>query len=372
MPAEYIETECYVQSDWQKALKENAPDSKVFFELIEGEKKKNIELDVAKLQEEYSGEEIEVQKIRNDLLNVKIPQWEGDFVVLAPRFEFEQKVPQQFVDISESGNLGISPSSDGNVNVWNTDDNSTLRELKGHALDVEVARFFPSGMVVLSGGMDMTLRIWDVKTGDCVRTMTGHTRRVTGLDFIEKGAEVVSIGADGFVHKWLCSSGKSLKSYSIPDCELTSISWHEKDKTLLVASNKGHLKLLSTDLEEKMSIDYEHAISAAVSDNELIFAGLYDGLIVQFELDTKKVRSIYRTNRGQVHRMVMIGEGLVVSFANGSVVFYRNDWDKLAVVCMATGADLQSVYDFKIADGGDYLYTAGKDHYVRKYNVPDF
>lgn len=42
--------------------------------------------------------------------------------------------------------------------------------------DVNVCRFFPSGLCVLSGGSDFRIKIWSVPDGTCPRTLTGNTR----------------------------------------------------------------------------------------------------------------------------------------------------------------------------------------------------
>lgn len=102
----------------------------------------------------------------------------GKFCVLAPNKEVKEIHHSNIssIDVSSSGNLGVSASLDEGLLVWNTEDFSVVRNLKGHGLDVEKARFFPSGLVVLSAGLDMTVRIFDVATGDNMRTLMGHTR----------------------------------------------------------------------------------------------------------------------------------------------------------------------------------------------------
>uniref|UniRef100_A0A1I7RPF4 WD_REPEATS_REGION domain-containing protein n=1 Tax=Bursaphelenchus xylophilus TaxID=6326 RepID=A0A1I7RPF4_BURXY len=368
MVVEVVEKDFYFQSDWHRTVEEKQKDTEIFMGYVDGERELNVTIPINKWNKGYSDEKVQLQELNSRLLNVRINSLNLDFLVAAPASESEQVGPQPFIDVSPSGNLGISASDYSTINTWDTSNFSTLRSLEGHALDVEVARFFPSGLVVLSGGMDMTVRIWDVRDGGNARTMIGHKRRVTGLEFIDKGAEVLSIGADGSLNKWNCAVGKSVGQIVYEDSELTSLSWHEKDKVLLIASNKGRIRLVSAEFEELVSFDQDQGVSSAASDGTFIYAGLFNGSILTIDSRSKEVLSIYRTNRGRVHKIQIYGEGLLISFANGSVILYKREPQTLKPVCLFTGADLQPVYDFAVNE--HLLYTAGKDHFVRKYRLP--
>ena len=50
-----------------------------------------------------------------------------------------------------------------------------------------MARFFPSGKVILSGGADMSIKLWSLELdGACAAQLKGHTRGKTGLPMIEQ------------------------------------------------------------------------------------------------------------------------------------------------------------------------------------------
>ena len=63
--------------------------------------------------------------------------------------------------------------------------------------DVNVCKFFPSGVVVFSGGVDMRLKIWSAENGSCPVTLVGHTAAINDVAFVERGKCVVSAGRDG-------------------------------------------------------------------------------------------------------------------------------------------------------------------------------
>ena len=122
------------------------------------------------------------------------------------------------IDISPSGNLGVSCSEEGEVNIWETGTGVVRRKLSGHIGDVYTCRFYPSGEVVLSGGSDFRLRIWSVADGSCPRVLSGHKGRVTSTQILEMGRNVLSASLDGTVRLWDCGSGScvSLLSQVLP------------------------------------------------------------------------------------------------------------------------------------------------------------
>ena len=62
--------------------------------------------------------------------------------------------------------------------------------MEGHVGDVNVAKFFPSGKVILSGGL--LLKVWSIEHGcDCVAELIGHRGGILCCDFVGKGIESI-------------------------------------------------------------------------------------------------------------------------------------------------------------------------------------
>ena len=129
------------------------------------------------------------------------------------------------LDLSPSGNLGVSCSEEGEVCVWEAGTGAVRRTLSGHFGDVYTCRFYPSGEVVLSGGSDFRLRIWSVADGSCPRVLSGHTGRVTSTQILERGRNVLSGSVDGSVRLWDCGTAScvALLAQVIMLCSIASI-----------------------------------------------------------------------------------------------------------------------------------------------------
>lgn len=114
-------------------------------------------------------------------------------------FHFNKKLTDKreavySIDVTDGG-LGISSSTDGSLLVWTTSEGLIRviilkfeklfkflpieilyqRQLEGHINDVDVCKFFPSGIVVLSGGSDLRAKVWSAETGKSP-VQLGHTR----------------------------------------------------------------------------------------------------------------------------------------------------------------------------------------------------
>ena len=81
--------------------------------------------------------------------------------------------------------------------------------------DVDIARFFPSGEVLLSAALDRTLRVWVAQSGQCATVMTGHQQRMTGLELIDRGRQFITSSLDGTVRLWDCGRGKAIAEFAL-------------------------------------------------------------------------------------------------------------------------------------------------------------
>lgn len=68
--------------------------------------------------------------------------------------------PLNKVSFDRSGVMLAAASDDGTVKVFNTDEMSTVAELRGHEDAVQAVAFDPEGKFLVSSGSDCTFRIW--------------------------------------------------------------------------------------------------------------------------------------------------------------------------------------------------------------------
>ena len=100
---------------------------------------------------------------------------------------------------SLDGQLVLSVSNGGLVDVWDANTGAMIVSLAGHGAAVNSACFSPCGKYIASASNDITVRIWRVRDGSCLGTLSGHSTSVTYVAFTPDGEMVWSADSNGIV-----------------------------------------------------------------------------------------------------------------------------------------------------------------------------
>jgi WD40 repeat protein len=137
-------------------------------------------------------------------------------LIQAPRSTLSELHPHGdvfTVDVNVQGTQAISGGLNGTLRTFDAATGTLTKDLKGHAGDVHVARFFPSGSVAISAGLDLGMKIWAVDSGVCAATLNGHSRPVTSISFLERGRHLVTSSEDGTACLWDVSKQAVIATY---------------------------------------------------------------------------------------------------------------------------------------------------------------
>ncbi|KAL6065856.1 Proteasomal ATPase-associated factor 1 [Balamuthia mandrillaris] len=155
---------------------------------------------------------VSLQKQKKQL-SLTDPQSHHRAVMQAPTHafaHFHSKRAVYSLDLSPTGDLGVSGDSNGSIRVWQANDGILRRDLQGHVGDVNTLKWFPSGKVVLSGSSDYQLKIWDVLRGECGATLKGHAGGILGCGIVDRGRNVVSCSRDSTARLWDVSTQSTI------------------------------------------------------------------------------------------------------------------------------------------------------------------
>jgi len=68
-----------------------------------------------------------------------------------------------------------SGSDDKTVRIFNLEDGTCQKVLKGHSDMVFAVAWSPDGKMLASGSRDDSVKLWSPETGACLNTLDGHS-----------------------------------------------------------------------------------------------------------------------------------------------------------------------------------------------------
>ncbi len=156
----------------------------------------------------------------------KITRWD----VTLPEIEKSSKKKHDFAHqaiYSSDGNT-FANISFKDINIWDSNTNSSKHILKGHEDYIACLAYSPDGKIIASGSHDQTVRLWDVKTGKHIRTLTGHQDNITFLSFSPDGSTLISVSSDMTINFWDITSGQLKLPFAIQGVLSDKIERKEK------------------------------------------------------------------------------------------------------------------------------------------------
>ncbi|KAJ5366059.1 hypothetical protein N7517_008945 [Penicillium concentricum] len=147
---------------------------------------------------------------------------------------------------TSSGVLLASCSSDFTIKLWDTtDDYKNVKTLRGHDHIVSAVRFIPSGNLLASASRDMKVILWNVVNGYRVKTIEGHTGWVRDISPSFDGQFLLSTGDDMTVRLWDISASQ-------PICKFTATG-HENRILCCAVAPAASFRYLASFFESKRS-----------------------------------------------------------------------------------------------------------------------
>ncbi|CAF0983393.1 unnamed protein product [Adineta steineri] len=97
--------------------------------------------------------------------------------------------------ISTDGKLCFSCCSDGNVLVWDIQNQIIVRQFQGHTDGASCIDLTPDGLRVWTGGLDNTVRCWDVREGRQLQQFEFDSQ-IFSLGYCPTGDDWLSVGME--------------------------------------------------------------------------------------------------------------------------------------------------------------------------------
>jgi WD40 repeat protein len=154
------------------------------------------------------------------------------------------------ITFSPDGQRFATSDTNGEVYLWNTEDNKQLMSFKGHNSWVWSIAFSPVHPILASAGQDHTIKLWDLETGECLRTLQGHTSIVTAIAYAPATASrrspaqlLASSSTDQTVKLWDAATGRCLQTLTGHQACVWAVAFHPDGRTLATAGEDNRIQL---------------------------------------------------------------------------------------------------------------------------------
>jgi WD40 repeat protein/energy-coupling factor transporter ATP-binding protein EcfA2 len=311
-------------------------------------------------------------------------------------------------------------SADGSAKIWNTS-GRLIHEFRDQGDLITALAFDPAGTKLVTVGRDGSAKLHDLQgigpssdapaiaLRDQKDKLEGHAGRVNSVAFSHGGTRILTSGSDGKIKVWNAADGAMLLAWNgaAPGVAINSAQYGPSDRTIVSCAADGSLGVWdsttgaaigSSSVSSKSPL-----VRLAVSpDGESAVAGAIDGTVLLYHIDTKQsterhdqtaainalafdptgahvlsasedgTAMIFDDANGSTEKVLPAkpsapaaltgtfnpsGNGIETTYADGSVNFWTQDGDPVAVLRAHTGA--APVADY--SSDGSLLATGGDD-----------
>ncbi|HEY9650164.1 MAG TPA: hypothetical protein V6C95_05840, partial [Coleofasciculaceae cyanobacterium] len=232
--------------------------------------------------------------------------------------------PANSLIICSDGRTLISGGTDGKIKLWDLKTGELLTTLAGHASSVDCVVIASDNKILVSGGSDSTIKLWNLETRELLHTFSGHSKSIKSLALSPDGNLLASSSYDNSIKVW-------------------DIRANQLIRTLQDVSS------LASSLIFNFS-----------SDRKILTAGLVEGRILQWDLDTVHWPSTMLWNTHKFESLVISSDSktLILGDALGSLRIVKLD---MGVDIASCPREQGSVLSLALSPDGTTFLSAGND-----------
>jgi WD40 repeat protein/energy-coupling factor transporter ATP-binding protein EcfA2 len=311
-------------------------------------------------------------------------------------------------------------SADGSAKLWTTS-GRLIHEFRDQGDLITALAFDPAGRKLVTVGRDGSAKLHDLQgigprtdappiaLRDQKDKLEGHAGRVNSVAFSHSGTRILTSGSDGKIKVWNAADGAMLLAWNgaAPGVAINSALFGPGDRTIVSCAADGSLGVWDSSngaaVGSSSVTSKSPLVRLALSpDGESVVAGAIDGTVLLYHVDTKQTierhdqtaainalafdptgarvlsasedgtAMIFDAASGSTEKTLPAkpgapaaltgtfnpsGNGIETTYADGSVNFWTQDGDPVAVLRAHSGA--APVADY--SSDGNLLATGGDD-----------
>ena len=155
---------------------------------------------------------------------------------------------------SRDSELLATGTQDGKIKVWKVATGQCMRRYqKAHSAGVTSLTFAPDNTQLLSGSFDQTARIHGLKSGKTLREFRGHQSYVNDCVYTIDGSRILTVSSDGTVKVWdakttdcLTTFGGQFQVNAVTDATINSVALMPHNSDQIVICNRSPTVYITT------------------------------------------------------------------------------------------------------------------------------
>lgn len=225
-------------------------------------------------------------------------------------------------------------SNEGLIQIWNANPREYLQQIRAHNGEIFALKYIKEKNVLLSCSADGEVGVWNTnnnyKSGGFFKK---HDKQpVYCVEYLPEFDEVVSAGEDGVLRFWSIEGVQEKDTVKIPNAKIYSICYlnlGKDNKMLLAATERGVVHVVTLGEMKVLTLQKTQAHDSIISKmqffdskgNKIVVTGSYDGFVKVWNLKEDGTLHLHK-RLGRPGSQVM---GFIVVPQSGLIVSSHDD-----------------------------------------------
>ncbi len=246
----------------------------------------------------------------------------------------------------------------GKLLVWpyEADAPKPERTIQAHDGWIRMVALSPDGNLLATAGNDHLVKLWNTEDMSLVRELRGHESHVYNVAFHPRGQFVVSADHKCDVKQWEISTGKEVRSF---------------DAGMLAKFDKTFVATIGGVRGMAFNQDGSRLACSGITDVTNAFAGVGKPAILLFDWENGKRLKVLRPQKnfqGTAWGVVFHPSGLIIGSGGGrggAIWFWKPDNDK----SIHTVSEKQTARDLALHPNGKQVAVPYYERIVKLYDL---
>ncbi len=203
------------------------------------------------------------------------------------------------------------------IRLWDIFSGETQATLAGHTDGVNALLFTPDGKIIISAGghfkaEDFTIRLWEAPGGRAIEVLDGHQDMVTTLALNADGSLLASGSADATVGLWDVAERKQFAGLRGHQSNVTCLAINPDSSLLISGGEDQTIRLWDVASANQVGIllGHEAPIAAVylMPDGKTLISYAGDGTIRMWDVVNHQLLSVHE-QPGRITTLALSGDG---------------------------------------------------------------